>query len=111
MDLFEHAEAQREAGMLQAVTHAEESYSGWSDRAYDFLKRYAKEHPEFISEDVSDAAIAAGEPQPPTLRAWGQVYRRAVKDDVIIQVGAGRSRRRHASICPRWGSCVYRRSA
>jgi hypothetical protein len=111
MDLFAFAEAERDAGMKQAVDHANETHPHWSDRAYDFLKRYAKENAEFISEDVSDAAIAAGEPQPPTLRAWGQIYRRAVKDDVIIQVGAGRSRRRHASICPRWGSCVYRRES
>lgn len=115
MDLFQHAEEidtkARDAGMQQAVDHADEAVSGWSDRAFAFLKRYAATHMEFISEDVSDAAIEAGEPQPPTLRAWGQIYRRAVKEDVIIQVGAGRSRRRHASICPRWGSCIYRRTA
>lgn len=113
MDLVEMAMAlaQREAAMKQAADHAEESCRGWNDRAYEFLVKYAKANPEFISEDVSDAAILAGEPQPPTLRAWGQVYRRAVKNDVIIQIGAGRSRRRHASICPKWGSCVYRRAS
>jgi hypothetical protein len=92
--------------MQQASDHAEEANRGWNDRAYAFLKAYAERHDSFISEDVSDAAIAAGEPQPPTLRAWGTVYRRAIKDDVIIQTGAGRSRRRHASICPRWGSLI-----
>lgn len=110
MDLFELAEseAQRDAGMKLAADHADAAHVGWHDRAYEFLVEFAKHHDNFISEDVSDAAILADEPQPPTLRAWGTVYRRAVKNDVIIQIGAGRSRRRHASICPKWGSLICR---
>ncbi len=112
-DIFDWADAlaARETGMKLAADHAEDMHIGWNERAYEFLLKFARTHETFISEDVSDAAIAAGEPQPPTLRAWGQVYRRAVKADVIIQVGAGRSRRRHASICPKWGSLVCRVSA
>lgn len=108
VDLFGWAIQARDAGIRQAIEHAEEERPGWSERAYAFLLEYARRHSEFISEDVSDAAIAAGEPQPPTLRAWGQIYRRAIKNDVIIQVGAGRSRRRNASICPRWGSLLFK---
>lgn len=115
MDLFEIADsralAEREAGMKLAADHAEDDCRGWNDRAYAFLVQFAKTHDGFISEDVSDAAILAGEPQPPTLRAWGQIYRRALKNDIIIQSGAGRSRRRHASICPRWSSLVCRVTA
>ena len=113
MDLFELATslAERDAGMKLAAEHAEELHIGWNDRACAFLVEFAKRHDSFISEDVSDAAILADEPQPPTLRAWGQIYRRAIKDDVIIQVGTGRSRRRHASLCIRWGSLVFRVSA
>lgn len=109
-DMFDWANAlaEREAGMKLAADHAEDLNLGWNDRAYAFLLKFARSHESFISEDVSDAAIEAGEPQPPTLRAWGQVYRRAIKADVIIQGGAGRSRRRHASICPRWTSLVCR---
>lgn len=112
-ELFDWADAvaEREAGMKLAAEHAEESCRGWNDRAYAFLVDYARHHDGFISEDVSDAAILAGEPQPPTLRAWGQIYRRAAKNDVIIQVGTGRSRRRHASLCPRWGSLFYKTRA
>lgn len=100
--------AERDAGIQQAADHAEEARPGWTDRAFAFLKTYAERHDSFISEDVSDAAIAAGEPQPPTLRAWGAVYIRAVRDNVIIQTGSGRSRRRHHSICPRWGSLIFK---
>src|SRR5687767_11528553 len=107
MDLFEAAAA-RDSGMLRAAKHAEATHCGWNDRAYAFLEAYARQHKEFISEDVSDESKRLGFPQPPTDRAWGSVYRKAVRESIIIQIGTGRSRRRHASICPRWGSCIYR---
>lgn len=106
MDLFQHAELERDRGMVRAALHAAETHERWNDRAYAFLVEYARQHPNFISEDVSDASKEAGFPQPPTDRAWGSVYIKAIKNDVIIQVGAGRSRRRNASICPRWGSLI-----
>lgn len=112
-DLFEFASsralAEREAGMKLAADHAEENCRGWGDRAYAFLVEFAKKYDSFISEDVSDASKAADFPQPTTDRAWGQVYRRAIKNDIIIQVGTGRSRRRHSSLCPRWGSLLIRK--
>lgn len=111
MDLFQHAEAQRDVGMLRAARHAEETNLHWNDRAYAFLVEFAKRNESFISEDVSDASKKVGFPQPPTDRAWGSIYRKALKSDVIIQVGSGRSRRRHASICPRWGSLVCKSRA
>jgi hypothetical protein len=108
MDLFAFAEAQRDAGMLQAAEHADESFHNWTDRAYCFLVAYATTHRDFISEDVSDASKEVDFPQPPTDRAWGSVYRKAARNDVILQTGSGRSRRRHASICPRWSSLICR---
>lgn len=108
MDLFQFAEAQRDVGMARAARHAETVHAGWNDQAYEFLVAYARQHRDFISEDVSDASKKVDFPQPPTDRAWGSVYRKAIRENVIIQVGSGRSRRRHASICPRWGSLVYR---
>lgn len=108
MDLFEMADAlrAREAGMSIAADNADAHVLGWTDRAFEFLRNFAKTHDTFISEDVSDASKEAGFPQPPTDRAWGSVYKRAQKESIILQVGAGRSRRRHASICPRWGSLI-----
>lgn len=107
MDLFQFAESQRDIGMLRAARHAEDVHPNWNDQAYEFLFRFARGRKEFISEDVSDASKRVDFPQPTTDRAWGSVYRRACRNDVIIQVGTGRSRRRHASICPRWGSLVF----
>ena len=105
------ARAQRDDGMSRAARHAESDYPGWADVAFRFLNNFAVTHQHFISEDVSDASRAWGMVQPSTDRAWGNVYKRAIKDGVIVQDGAGRSRRRHASICPRWKSLIYREPA
>lgn len=105
---MEGARKLRNVGMAKALTHAERMSAGWSDAAYLFLRRFAREHRQFISEDVSDESKRWGLTQPPTLRAWGPIYKRAAKQGVITIDGAGRSRLRHASICPRWKSLIYR---
>jgi hypothetical protein len=99
----------RDDGMQLALEHAESESEDWGEVAYAFLLRFVMFHAyPFISEDVSDSSKEDPTfPQPPTDRAWGAIYRRAVKNGLIHQVGAGRSRRRHASICPLWrrGAC------
>ena len=107
----EQARELRDEGMQIATAHADEATPGWSDIAYRFLQSYCRAHEQFISEDVSDASKAWGMSQPPTDRAWGSIYRRAIKESMIVQDGAGRSRRRHASICPMWKSLLYRGAA
>lgn len=109
----ELARARHEAedGMARALDHAEMDCPGWADIAFHFLHNYAMTHQYFISEDVSDASKVWGMVQPATDKAWGSVYRRAIKDGVIVKDGAGISRRRHASICPRWLSLVFRSAA
>jgi hypothetical protein len=104
---FEAARAARDAGMTQAGEHAERVQAGWKDQAFEFLVRFARRRRFFISEDVSDASKEDPTfPQPPTDRAWGSIYVRAAREGVIVQDGSGRSRRRHASICPRRRSLV-----
>lgn len=102
----------RDAGIKQAIDHAQDLCFDWPERAYAFLVEFAQNNERFISEDVSDASKSVrGFPQPPTDRAWGSAYIRAAKEGVIVQDGAGRSRRRHASICPMWRSLVFIGSA
>lgn len=109
---FESAVAARDAGMAAAAEHADRVSSGWSDDAYAFLVDFARHNACFISEDVSDASKGVHTfVQPPTDRAWGTVYRRAVREGVIEQDGCGRSRRRHASICPLWSSLIFQGAA
>jgi hypothetical protein len=106
VSLFE-AHLARDEGMARALAHAERTQPDWGELAYQFLRRFAEATPIFISEDVSDHSRGDHAfPQPPTDRAWGPVYRRALRDGVIEQSGIGRSRRRHASICPQWKSLV-----
>lgn len=95
--------AAREAGMAAALEHAGEE---WKHEAYTFLIGFAKANAIFCGEQVSDAHIAAGLQQPPDLRAWGGLYRRAQHERVIAFVdNNGRSKRR-ASPCPRYRSLV-----
>lgn len=102
-----HARSARDAGMQQALDHAEAVVYEWGDLAFAFLENFIRGRMYFISEDVSDAFKAAGHEQPPTDRAWGSIYIRARKAGWIVQDGCGRSRRRHASICPRWKSLLF----
>jgi hypothetical protein len=105
---FLQARTARDAGMRRAIDHAQDLCFDWPERAYAFLEAYARHNAEFISEDVSDAAHANPRfPTPPTDRAWGAIYRKAANAGLIEQCGAGRSRRRHASICPKWRSLVF----
>lgn len=105
------AESKALAGMQLALEHAEAEQPAWGEIAYRYLLRFAERNYEFQSEDVSDAAnVDESFPKPPTDRAWGSVYRRASKAGVIRQCGTAKSRRRHASICPRWVSLINRAS-
>lgn len=106
MPSLQNAEELAQAGMDRALANAEARHRDWSDIAYDFLVQYAREHESFISEDVSDQSREVGFPQPPTDRAWGSIYRRAQRANIIYQSGTGRSRRRHNSLCPMWRSCL-----
>lgn len=106
-DLFSHARRQRDTGMVKALSSAESEAPAWPKDAYAFLVAYARQTLTFISEDVSAASkLDTTFTQPPTDRAWGHIYRKAVQNGVIVQDGSGRSTRRHASICPRWRSLI-----
>lgn len=107
LDLLAYAIRQRDAGMTRAADHADAIEEKWTDRAYRWICSYAETHKQFISEDCTGAAEAAGLKSPTDDRAWGWPFRRAAKAGVIVQDGTGRSTRRHASICPRWRSQVY----
>lgn len=104
---FSAATAARNAGMVLAAEHAEAVSPGWKESAYQFLRDFARTHEKFISENVSDAHIAAGLEQPPTLKAWGSIYQKAAKAGLIARVGFEISRRRHLSPTPLWASQIF----
>lgn len=98
-DLFNMPPA-REQGMSDALEHAGDD---WKHQAYTFLCAFARKAvAPFIGEDVSDAHIAAGHLQPPDLRAWGALYRRAQRERVLKHIDNDGWSRRRASPCPRY---------
>lgn len=104
---FTAARAQRDAGMSQALTAAERRDEEWPELAYGFLCRYARTHATFISEEATAEAdrLSYGSPTDP--RAWGHVFQRAARANVITKIGYGISQRRHLSPTPLWESRVY----
>ncbi len=108
MDLFQAAdtrkaaEAARDAGMALAVNNAEANCPGWTTTALNWICEYAKTHSTFISEDCTEAAMAAGVPAPTNPKAWGAPFQMAARRGVIRRDGFGVSKRRHLSPTPLW---------
>jgi len=73
-------------GMQQAVDNADNQHPTWSAKAYQFLLNYAKNHREFMAEDVREAALLIV-PEPPSYRAWGSVFLKAARNNIIKRAG------------------------
>lgn len=74
----------RDKGISNAIGHAEFKSPGWNEQAYQFLIKYIKTVDEFMTEDLREAAKGSVE-EPPSLRAWGGVIVRAVKEKLITR--------------------------
>jgi hypothetical protein len=89
LNLFEPAGADlRDAGMQQAITHADDVNDAWSDKAYYYLTMFVRYHQEpFMAEDFRAYCEKYKLPQPPHLRAYGGIIARAAKSGLIQRVG------------------------
>lgn len=79
----------RETGMSKAIDHANTSHANWSEVAYKFLLEYVSKLSEgstFLTEDVRAASLLIV-PEPPSLRAWGGIIRRAAISGVVSSAG------------------------
>lgn len=83
------ARQQRDAGMRQAESHANQVDPGWSDKAFNKLKEFLQIFTEpFQAEEVrSFAAVDDEFPQPPHERAWGGIFKKAVCAGLIKKIG------------------------
>ena len=96
----EAARAARDEGMNRAADHADAVHPRWTDMAFEALRTFiatrghAKLHP-FTSEEVRLHADHLGLPEPPSLRAWGNVFQRAARAGMIEKVGVAQSRAAH----------------
>lgn len=104
---FDRARQERDAGMDRAIEHAERVDDSWPVVAYNFLCRYAHAHEYFDAWEVTAEAQRLGYGAPTTDKAWGSIFVKAVRNEIIEAWGVGRNPNRHASICIRYRSNVY----
>lgn len=102
------ARAAGERGMTLALDKAMREHLEWKTRAYDFLKSYAAREPIFAAfMVVASSKLDKTFPQPSNERAWGAIFQRALREDLIVKTGRTVPHpKRHG--CP---ADVYRRVA
>lgn len=100
-----HAAAQ--AGMEQALRHAERESPDWAAVALAFVHKYARTHRTFVAEDCVAAAVEWGLACAQT-KAYGPVLRSAARLGIITKIGYVPSRNRHCSPTVQWMSNVYK---
>lgn len=59
----------------------------WMDQAISILSQVSFLEHEFTSEDIRNACLARGLPQPNHANAWGALFSRASKSGIITRVG------------------------
>lgn len=80
--------AERDAGILVAVDHANATTANWADKSYKLLQEFLNFHiGEFQAEELRSYAALVDFPLPPHARAWGGTIVRAAKAGIIRQVG------------------------
>lgn len=98
----------RDAGIKQAVTHAEQVHLGWTDKAVEAIRVYARcvkaRNESFTAELIRSSIIGGCVPTPPHLRSWGHAMREAAKKGYIQKVGIAQSLapRSHMSYVSEW---------
>jgi len=85
LDLFTGQEL-RDAGIKQSMETAEKHQENWTHFAYQFLLNYTKANKEFMAEDVRNASEGIVQ-SPPSKRAWGGIFVKAVKSGLIERIG------------------------
>lgn len=88
MDMHD-AKARADAGITSSAEHAEAVEPGWQDRAMDVLRGwvYGAPNDPFTIEEFRGSVTSIGFPQPPDLRAYGALTRRAIRERLIEPVG------------------------
>lgn len=81
---METGEQLKTTGMQAAIVSADKASEGWSDRAYEDLLKYARQHRYLMAEDVRQASESG---IPPSKRAWGPIISRGKREGVISHLG------------------------
>jgi hypothetical protein len=91
--------ARADEAISRVARNTEKRVPGWVDMAVAKLADYARTAGTFTI-DTARAAIATSIPDPPDLRAWGQVTRKARKDGLIVPVGMAQAASSNGSLKP-----------
>lgn len=105
LDLFTGSEL-RDIGISQSMETAEKHQENWTHFAYQFLLNYIKSNNEFMAEDVREASEGIIQ-SPPSKRAWGGIFVKAVKSGLIKRKGFQnvRNANAHMAIATKWIVC------
>lgn len=95
--------AQRDEGIRRAESHAEHLEPGWKEVAYGMLEAFCKARRGciFTSEDVRRWCDLRGFDSP-VPKAWGGVFLKASRRNLIRKTGTAIAKQRHGSPCPQW---------
>jgi hypothetical protein len=96
-----------ERGAALAADKADRVIPGWSDRAFEAFKRYAKRCAFFTTEDVILASPEV--PDPAEKRAWGHIALQAKKQGIIDKAGYAVAKQAHSHRRPitSWRSNIF----
>jgi len=101
------AELRRDLGISRAAHAAERRSPGWEEEALAQIGAYATRNAYFLAEDVR---ATFGTPAHVDGRAWGGVFRQAVKAGLIVSDGFAPANSSNRSPKVRWRSLVFQRS-
>ncbi len=85
LNLFKGREL-RDDGIQRALDNAEARHAEWPERAYLYLLYYCTIRKVFMAEEVR-VSSRGYIPTPPSLRAWGAVFVRGVREGIIVRKG------------------------
>jgi hypothetical protein len=101
--------AQGVEGMNRVAAHNEALHKGWQDLASAFLEAFARRHAHFFPHELTEAFSKSGNVQPHDERAFGAVYRRAVKEKRIVRSDRSAPHpKRHGVMVFGWKSLIYK---
>jgi hypothetical protein len=79
----------------------------WADKAYAFLLDFSKKHDDYMAEDVRQASTGYL-PEPSSTRAWGGVFAKAARNNIIKRIGYRRVKNPNANCnASVWRTTLY----
>lgn len=91
LDIIREGENRRDAGMQEAVDHADDVTPQWSQKAFNLFIQYTKEYRprhQFQAEDFRVWCEQGKKiPDPPSKRAYGSIMVMAAKRNLIRSIG------------------------